>query len=398
MPVSDYMRLAIENGSMVRKMFEEGHRLKALHGADQVFDYSLGNPDLPPPEPFKKAIKALLEADHPGAHGYMPNAGIPSVRERLAEHLTSTLGKNLPHPVNPGMIVMTVGAAGAMNAILKAILNPGEKVVVLSPYFMEYNFYVENHGGKIAAAKTGPGFRPDLAALGEAVDENTRAVIINTPNNPTGVVYNHAELEAIGALLTARSRKFGRPVILISDEPYRKIVFGPEPPSVFECYPDSVIANSFSKDLSIPGERLGYLCLNPMMEDWSLAATAATLANRILGSVNAPALMQRALPALLNESVDVGVYRRRVEVLAKGLAELGYEFARPEGSFYLFPKSPIPDDKAFVDMLKDELILAVPGSGFGCGGHFRLSLCLPEEKAARSLAGFGKALARARAL
>ena len=229
------------------------------------------------------------------------------------------------------------------------------------------------------------------------MDEKTRAVIINSPNNPTGVVYNAEELGAIGALLGERSRKYGRPVTLISDEPYRKIVFGQEPPSIFEAYPNSVVANSFSKDLSIPGERLGYLCLNPMMDNWERLAAGATLANRILGFVNAPAMMQRALPALLDDSVDVDIYRRRVDALSRGLEKLGYEFARPEGSFYLFPKSPIDDDRQFVDTLKEELILAVPGSGFGCPGHFRLSLCLPEDKVARSLGGFGRALAKAKA-
>ncbi|MDR1545806.1 MAG: pyridoxal phosphate-dependent aminotransferase [Deltaproteobacteria bacterium] len=392
MPVSEKMKTAVKNGSMVRKMFEEGLRLKALHGEEKVFDYSLGNPDLPPPAALKKTLTALIDEDPPGAHAYMPNAGLTGVRAKLAESLQKAIGVE----VRPELIVMTVGAAGALNVALKTILDPGDKAVVLAPFFMEYKFYVENHGGQTIVAETDASFRPDPVALAETLTPDVRAVIINSPNNPTGAVYTDQELQGLAEALSEKSRIHGRPIALISDEPYRRLVYGgTSAPSALAAYPATVAVSSFSKDLSIPGERLGYLCVNPNFPQAEEFAAAAALANRILGFVNAPALMQRAAAELVDESVDVGEYARRVESLGSALTKLGYEVVKPQGTFYLFPKSPLADDVAFVELLKKELILAVPGTGFARRGYFRLSLCLSEDKIARSLGGFEKAMAEA---
>jgi aspartate aminotransferase len=386
------MRHAVAGGSMVRKMFEEGMRLKATHGDDKVFDYSLGNPDLEPPEKFNETIAEIVGSGKPSLHGYMPNAGIPSVRESVAKHLSQVYGTR----ISPDLVIMTVGAAGGLNCVLKAICEPGDEIIVLAPFFMEYVLYADNHGARVIVVQTDQNFRPDFKKIAEAVTPNTRAVLINSPNNPTGVVYTDKELVSLGGVLRERSKAVGHDIVLIADEPYRKIVFGKTAvPPVFSAYENTVAVSSFSKDLSLAGERIGYLCANPVMEEVDEFMSAAILANRILGFVNAPALMQRAIPALLSESVDVGIYENRVETLREGLGAIGYRLTRPEGTFYLFPESPISDDGKFVELLKKELILAVPGKGFSRPGHFRLSLCLSQEKIERSLEGFKKAFAAA---
>jgi aspartate aminotransferase len=398
MRISNYMNGSIKRSSLVRQMFEEGLKLKALHGQDSVFDYSLGNPDLKPPLKFESSLIRILETSNGEGHGYMPNAGEMSVRIAMAKHLKKMVGANLSKHLAPEMVIMTVGAAGALNVILKTILDPGDNVIVLAPYFMEYNFYVENHGGLVKVAQTTESFRPDPKAISDLIDDKTRSVLINTPNNPTGAVYSKSELLAVSEILARKSENRDRPIYLISDEPYRKIIFGAEAQSIFECCQNSIMVNSFSKELSIPGERLGYVCLNPMMEGWEEVAAAASMANRILGFVNAPALAQRVVSELLEEVVDVSIYQRRVELLARALIGMGYKLRAPEGTFYLFPESPIRDDMAFVQILKESLILAVPGSGFGRAGHFRLSLCLGEDKISRSLTGFKIAMEKAMAL
>jgi aspartate aminotransferase len=369
-------------------MFEEGLKLKEIYGDNLIFDYSLGNPDLEPPEEFSEILLDLLQNNKPGAHGYMPNAGIFEVREKVAHYLSRTLGAK----VSPEMVIMTVGAAGAMNAALKTIVEPGDLVMVLAPFFMEYVFYADNHGASVQVVQTDSAFRPDIEKIKESLTNKTRAVIINSPNNPTGVIYSKEETAELAEVLRVKSQEFGRPIALISDEPYRKIVYNDVAvPSVFEAYENSVIVTSFSKDLSLAGERIGYLCVNPRMENRDDFVAGASLANRILGFVSAPALMQRAVSRLLDVSVDVSVYKKRVDVLGQALKTIGYELSEPAGSFYLFPKSPIPDDLEFVEILKKELILAVPGTGFSRPGHFRLSLCLDQKKIERSVEAFRSA-------
>ncbi|MDR1081606.1 MAG: pyridoxal phosphate-dependent aminotransferase [Deltaproteobacteria bacterium] len=396
MLISTRMSLALQSGSMVRKMFEEGIRLKAEHGKDKVFDYSLGNPDLPPPESFVNALRsAAVDGEAPGVHGYMPNGGWPDVREAVAEYLTA-INPGLGVPFGGRHVVMTVGAAGAMNCVLKALLDPGDEVIALAPYFMEYGFYADNHGGVLKPIQTDEAFRPDPDRVLAAVTPRTRALIVNTPNNPTGAVYSEGELHALGEALDEAGRIAGRPVFLISDEPYRKIVFGGlEAPSVFSAYRHSIAVTSFSKDLSIPGERLGYAAVSPLVDGAEELVSALVLANRILGSVNAPSLMQRVVKGLLRDSADLSVYETRSGILAEALAEAGYELTRPQGTFYLFPRSPVPDDMGFAETLRDELILAVPGSGFGRPGHFRLSLCLDEKMIRKSIPAFTRARKRA---
>ncbi|MDR1084883.1 MAG: pyridoxal phosphate-dependent aminotransferase [Deltaproteobacteria bacterium] len=399
MLISQKMNKAISGGSMVRRMFDEGVRLKTLHGPDKVFDYSLGNPDLTPPTSFVKVVTNILQSNMPGIHGYMTNAGWPDVRDKLAAYLNKTIGHELKKPLDREQVIMTAGAAGAMNCVFKAVLDPGSKVIALAPYFMEYNFYVSNHGGELLVAETDASFRPDPEDLDNNITDDTRAVIINSPNNPTGVIYTKEDLKAIGDVLTKASRRLGRPILLISDEPYRKLVFNDKPvPSVFTAYPYSVVVNSFSKDLSLAGERIGYIAINPEMPGAEVLASAVTLANRILGFVNAPSLMQKAVVELLEESGDLNIYRRRQDLLVGALNQMGYELVKPDGTFYLFPKSPVPDDLAFTEILREELILAVPGCGFARAGYFRLSLCLKEELIEASLAGFARAINRARQL
>jgi aspartate aminotransferase len=394
MPISQAMKKAISGGSTVRRMFEEGVKLKREHGPDKVFDFSLGNPDLPPPERFIEVATSILQENLPGTHAYMSNFGWSDVREKLATYLDKTIGLGLKKPIKPEHVLMTVGAAGGMNTVFKSILEPGDTVIALAPYFMEYNYYVSNHGGQVIAAQTDDDFRPDVFQIIDKIKRNTAAVIINSPNNPTGAVYTAKELASIGQILSAQSKRIGRPIILVSDEPYRKIVFNDQPvPSVFQAYPYSVVVSSFSKDLSIPGERIGYAVVNPLMPDGPQMMEAMVLANRILGFVNAPSLAQKTVAELLEDTSDLSVYERRQELMFKELTKIGYKLVKPEGTFYLFPKCPNTDEETFVNILRERLILAVPGSGFGRPGHFRLSLCLSEDMIKASLPGFADAFA-----
>lgn len=394
MPVAQRVRTALERASWIRKMFEEGARLKQEFGPENVFDFSLGNPNLDPPERFREVLKELVEDDPPGCHGYMPNAGFPDVRAAVAAYVSTEQGVEL----SADHIVMTVGAGGALNTVFRAILDPGDEVVVPRPYFVEYNFYLENHGCTLTTVPTTETFDLRLDALDEAIGPKTRAVLINSPNNPTGKVYGRASLEALRDLLDRKSAELGRRIYLISDEPYRKIVYdGVEVPPVLEIFPHAFVCTSYSKDLSLPGERIGYVAVSPRMDDVGLVVGALTFTNRVLGYVNAPALMQRAVARLQGVTVDLGFYRRNRDALYQGLVDAGYECPKPEGAFYLFPKSPIPDDVAFVKELQKENILAVPGSGFGGPGHFRLAYCCSYETVERSLPGFRRALERVKA-
>jgi aspartate aminotransferase len=381
-----------EKSSWIRKMFEEGARLKAEYGSDQVFDFSLGNPDVPPPPEFRRILMKVAAETGPGQHAYMPNGGLPWVREAIAARMSV----EQKIKVNPADMLMSCGAAGAINVAMKALLNPGDEVVLLAPYFVEYNFYVDNHGGVARVVKTDDQFNMDLGAIEEVLNEKTKAVIINSPNNPTGQLYSADAIAALGALLDRASQKFATTIYLISDEPYRKIIFDDhEVPSIFEHARNSIVLSSFSKDLSLPGERIGYLSVHPEADDKAALLDAMTLATRILGFVNAPALIQRVVAELQEAVVDNSIYARRRELFCSILEEAGYEFIKPKGAFYLFPKTPVDDDVAFCSVLQKQKILAVPGRGFGAPGYFRLAFCIDEDYIARSAAGFRAAYAEA---
>ena len=393
MSVSEKIRTSIEKSSWIRKMFEEGIARKAKFGAENVFDFSLGNPSLEPPARFKEVLRGLVQDPALGRHSYPPNAGLMDARQAVAAYLS----KHNRGKFTAEDIVMTVGAGGGLNVVLKTILNPGDEVVIPSPYFVEYNFYLDNHQGVPKPVRTGPDFSLDLDALDQAITEKTRAVLINSPNNPTGKVYGRPELEGLARLLQERSRKLGRPVYLVSDEPYRKVVYdGLAVPSVFDAYTESFVVTSFSKDLSLPGERIGYAAVNPDASDKAMLAAGMVLCNRILGYVNAPALMQRAIIPLLEESVDISVYQKKRDMLWQGLFSFGYECTKPGGAFYLFPKTPIEDDVAFVATLQEENILTVPGSGFYGPGHIRIAYCVEDRTIEKALPGFERAIRKFR--
>lgn len=398
MALSRQVREAMEGASWIRRMFEEGQRLKQRLGADQVADLSLGNPDLEPPPPVLERLRALAADPTPGTHRYMQNAGFESTRAAVARHLAGATGV----PYRPADVVMTVGAGGALNALLKALLDPGDEVVLLAPYFAEYRFYVANHGGVPVVVATDAAFRPNVAALAAALSPRTRAVIVNAPNNPTGVVYPADDLRALGVVLERASRAQGRPVWLISDEPYRAIAYdGVHVPWPVTLYRDTVHVTSFSKDLALPGERIGYLAVNPSSPEAEALVAAVTFANRILGFVNAPALQQRLVEGLLDVRLDVTPYVRRRALLLQALSEAGYEVVPPQGAFYLFPRVPRADgdDLAFVRDCVAERLLVVPGRGFGCPGWFRLSYAVPDrdvELAAQALRRVAQAAPSAR--
>ena len=389
MSVSKKIRDSIDKASWVRKMFEEGALRKAQYGPENVFDFSLGNPNLEPPAKFKEILGELASDNSLGMHRYMSNAGLVETRQAVADYLSNRNDLTF----GPEDIVMTVGAAGAMNVILKTVLNPGDEVIVPAPYFMEYNFYVDNYGGIPKTVTTNPDFSLDLSAIEKALSPHTRAVLINNPNNPTGKVYRKDELSQLGELLTQYSQRYGEPIYLISDDPYSKIIYnGLICPSIFDAYRESFLATSFSKDLSLPGERIGYIAVHPLIAEKDVIMEGLILCNRILGFVNAPALMQRLIPFLLGESVDVALYQRKRDILCKGLEAAGYRFTKPEGTFYLFPETPIPDDVEFVRSLQEENILTVPGLGFGGPGHFRIAYCIEDEKIERALPGFARVM------
>jgi len=391
MTISKKVEGIIANSSFIRKMFEEGARLKAEHGAENVFDFSLGNPNLPPPEKFKTIIREILDSDETGTHGYMPQPGYPHVRRDVATFLSREHGLE----ITENEVLMTCGAAGALNVILKAILEPGEEVLSPEPCFVEYRFYADNHGGVFKTVPTKSDFTLDLEAIDAAISDKTKAVLINSPNNPTGQIYSKESLDSLGDLLSEKGKEMGRTIYLISDEPYRKIVYdGVTVPSIFKSYKDSIVATSYSKDISIPGERIGFIAVNPGATYRAQLEEAMAITNRILGFVNAPAIMQRAVAGLQGASVDVNEYKRKRDLLCDGLQASGYEFIRPSGAFYLFPKSPIPDDVAFAKELQEELILVVPGSGFAGPGYFRIAFCCPDETIVNALPGFERVMSK----
>ena len=389
MPVSLRIKESIERSSWIRKMFEEGAKRKAEFGADNVYDFSLGNPNLEPPPELAGVLEELARDPRPGQHAYMPNAGFVETRAAVAEFLS---GFNKP-TFTAEEIVMTVGAGGGLNVVLKTILNPGEEVIIPKPYFVEYNFYLDNHQGVPKIVGTKPDFSFDFDAISEAISEKTRAILINSPNNPTGKVYGEDDLKKLAELMTRFSGKFGKPIYLISDEPYRKIVYdGITVPSVFNVYPETFLVTSFSKDLSLPGERIGYAAAHPDMSEKGMILAGMVLCNRILGYVNAPAFMQRAIARLLNSSVDISIYQKKRDRLSDALTSMGYRLVKPEGAFYLFPRTPVEDDVAFVRALQNENILTVPGTGFGGPGHFRIAYCVSDQTIERSLPGFERTI------
>jgi len=389
MPISAKIRDYMERASWIRRMFEQGIELKAKIGADKVFDFSLGNPNLEPPGLVRKTILEVMGDERPGKHAYMPNAGLRETREAVAGFLAKEHGV----PITWEQVIMTCGAGGALNVALKTVLDPGDEVLVLSPYFVEYLFYADNHNGVGKLAKTNEDFTLNFDEIEAAITPKTKAIILNSPNNPSGRIYDEPSLKKLGKRFEEIKESSNRTIYLLSDEPYSKIVYdGARVPSIFQAYANSIIATSYSKDLSLPGERIGYLAVNPRMEGWKQAVDGLTFCNRILGFVNAPALMQRILVKLQGVTVNVDEYKRKRDNLCRGLAEAGYSFIKPEGAFYLFPKSPIPDDVKFVDILLQENILAVPGTGFGTPGHFRLAYCVADRVIDGSIEGFRRAI------
>jgi len=383
MTISHKVQSCIERSSWIRKMFEEGARLRQIHGEANVFDFTLGNPAMEPPEAFRRELLALAQNPLPGMHRYMNNAGYDETRSAVA----ALLSEKSPQPVQGRHVVMTCGAGGALNVVLKTILNPGEEVIILAPYFVEYKFYVDNHGGTTREVWTDrETFQLDLAAIEAAIGPATRAIIINSPNNPTGVIYPRASLEALGALLERKERELQRQIYVISDEPYARLTYdGAEVPGIFGCVRNSVIVTSHSKDLALPGERIGYLAANPAMQEVDCFVEGAIFCNRVLGFVNAPALMQRLVAKLQKESVDVGEYRAKRDRLYDHLSGLGFHMVKPGGGFYLFPRSPLADDVAFVRLAQKHNILLVPGAGFGAPGYFRIAYCVESAVIERSL-------------
>jgi len=389
MGIAYKIKTMMEQSSWIRKMFETGAQLKAQHGTEAVCDFSLGNPNLDPPPALSKALEAIIKKQIPQKHAYMPNAGYPEVRKAVAQYVTGEYGVQ----VQAEQIVMTCGAGGALNVVFKTILNSGDNILVSTPCFMEYKFYVDNHGGKLILVPGQADFDLNIKALASRINKQTAGIIINSPNNPSGRVYPQATIKALSQMLTQKSREIGRPIYLISDEPYRKIVYdGIQVPSIFQYYPNSIIATSFSKDLSISGERIGWLALHPEAEANSDLMNGFILCNRILGYVNAPALMQRTIATLLNKSVDVSLYKNKRDRLCSELEKLGYEFMIPQGTFYLFPKAPEGDDVQFVNLLQKELILTVPGSGFGTPGYFRIAFCVADSVIENSIKGFARVI------
>lgn len=383
--IAGKIHATLEKASWIRKMFDQGAQLKAEHGAENVFDFSLGNPNIAPPASFRQTLVTMAGNLEPGNHAYMPNTGYLSTRQAVADFVSKEQAVN----ITAEEIIMTCGAAGALNVILKAILDPGNEIIAPAPYFVEYGFYAANHGGKLKTVPTNEDFTLNIEAIRTAITSKTKAVLINSPNNPSGQVYSAESIAELGKVLQQESDRLKQIIYLISDEPYRKISFdGIKVPSLFPFYPDSLIATSYSKDLSIPGERIGFLVVNPKAKYKEDLIAATALANRILGYVNAPAFMQRVVESLQGASVDAGLYQAKRDLLCNGLAACGYEFIRPKGAFYLFPKSPVADDVSFVRALQEELILTVPGKGFGTPGFFRIAFCVDDKTIKDALPGF----------
>lgn len=387
--ISNKMESLVKNSSVIRAMFEEGKRLAAIYGEENVFDYSLGNPNVEPPEDVQKAVTDIITEESPNlVHGYMNNSGFEDVRQKIAEYINDKNKTNLTLE----NIIMTCGAAGGLNIILKTIINPSDEVIVLAPFFGEYTNYVNNYDGRLVIVQTNKqNFQPDFKAFEEGITSKTKAVIINTPNNPTGVIYTEESLKKMADILEKKQKEYNTSIYLISDEPYKEIAYdGAKVPFILNYYRNSFIGYSYSKSLSLPGERIGYIVVNPEIEDFSDTVAALNVANRILGFVNAPSLFQKVIAKTLGAEVDVNIYKKNRDLLYNHLISLGFECVKPEGAFYLFPKALIEDDKKFAEEAKKYNLLIVPGSAFGCPGYFRLAYCISYQKIEKSLQSFTK--------
>jgi aspartate aminotransferase len=386
--MSEKIRKGMESGSWIRKMFDEGNIMKKRYGADKLFDLTLGNPMVEPPEAFFVELKKLANNPVPGMHRYMENAGYPETRAAVAAQLSKETGLNL----SGGDIVMTVGAAGAINVVLKTILNAGEEVILFTPFFVEYVNYIENHGGTFKLVPSDDQFMPKVDALEKTINKKTRAIIINSPHNPTGVVYNEKMMRQICEVLAKKETQYGTAIYLISDEPYRKLIYdGLKYPSPLLFHKRAIIATSHSKDLALPGERIGYIAIHPECPEKQELMNGFIYCNRTLGYVNAPAIMQHIVRYLQDVTVSIADYQKKRDFLYQNLVDMGYSLIKPQGAFYMFPKSLIPDDVAFVHALQEEMVLAVPGVGFGGPGHFRISYCIDDRTLEGSLEGFKRA-------
>jgi len=385
--ISEKMSGLVKNSSVIRAMFEEGKRLAGIYGAENVFDFSLGNPSVEPPIEIKNALLEVINEEKPNlVHGYMNNSGYEDVREKIAEHINHNFGTAFQHE----NIIMTVGAAGGLNVILKTILNPGDEVIVFAPFFGEYRNYVSNFDGQLVIVTPNTvDFQPNLSEFEQKITMKTKAVIVNTPNNPTGVVYSEKTIKEMAAILEKKQKEYATSIFLIADEPYRELAYdGVEVPYLTKYYHNTIVGYSFSKSLSLPGERIGYLVIPKEVDDFKDMIEAANVANRILGYVNAPSLIQRAVAKCLDAQVDLELYNRNRELLYNNLTSYGYECAKPQGAFYLFVKALEENDKAFADAAKKHNLLIVPGSAFGCPGYCRIAYCVDYSMIERSLPKF----------
>ncbi len=378
----------LKNASWIRRMFVEGGKLREQYGDENVYDFSLGNPYFEPPKSVTDKLRAIVNSDAVGMHKYMDNAGFKDVRQKVAD----ATNRDIIKPLTFEHVLMTVGAAGGINVLLRTVIDKGDEVIIFAPYFAEYIFYIKNHNAEPVILKTDEAtFEPNLAELEKAITPKTRAVIINSPNNPTGVIYSEAVLKGIGDVLTKKENEFGREIYLISDEPYKALVYNEaKVPNIHNYYRHSVVVNSYSKSLGLAGERIGYIAINSQFEDTELFMSGLAFANRTLGFVNAPALWQKVISDSLEETIDISLYQQRRDVLYAKLTELGFEMVEPKGAFYLFPKALEADDVAFVMEAKKFNILLVPGSGFGYPGYFRISYCVDMGMIERSLPAFEK--------
>ena len=383
--ISKKISESMKGSSWIRAMFEEGERLKKQYGDANIFDFTLGNPIAEPPRELKKELIKIITSEEKGMHRYMTNSGYEDVREEIAGFHRERTGL----PFTKEHIIMTVGSAGGINVILKSLIDPGDEVIVLNPYFVEFKFYIENHGGVMRLVDTKDDFHLDLKNIKNAINEKTKAIIINSPNNPTGVIYDEEELRGLASILYESNKK----VFLISDEAYRKIIYdGIKFPDMFSIYEDTIAITSHSKDLALPGERIGYIAISPRIEDAQQIIDAAIFSNRILGFINAPAIMQRLVKGFQKNSVDIADYQKKRDAIYDILIQSGYEVVKPLGAFYIFPKSPIEDDIEFIRHLQRYHILAVPGTGFGRKGYFRIAYCVEMGVIERSAPYFREAI------
>ena len=391
MAISNKVRGFMEKGSWIRKMFEEGIALKQQYGEENVFDLSLGNPVMNPPERFYTELKKISENPINGMHRYMPNAGLTETRTAVAKGLFNETGLSF----TANEIVMTCGAGGALNVVMKTLLDPGEEFVIFAPFFVEYNFYVDNHGGTCKVVPPDENFLPDMEIFRSSINSNTRGVLINSPNNPSGIVYGDETLSEMCRIIKEKEVEFGTEIYLVSDEPYRKIIFDNlEYTHIFEYHDRSIVATSHSKDLALPGERIGYIAVNPSCPDIEELVDGLVFCNRTLGFVNAPALIQHLITHLQDTTIDVRIYEKKRDYLYKELTNMGYSLIKPQGAFYMFPKSPIEDDVQFSEELKENRVLVVPGSGFGLPGYFRISYCMEDATIQGSLEGLEKTISK----